>query len=308
MDSTSNDVFADNTVPFGTANERENELSTKPPQCLIEIPTNPARKPLTGEEEKAAHSELIKRDFIKLKYPRERAFRNDPAVPQQRFGLITFMPSKGATPDSDGCFGVIKSRGNFASSAEAQTYGEMLISNHDSYSEIDIVFVGHDYPLLVDNTSYCRSTAEIDIRKKVEEVVKSHIKSKREEEKAQIKECEERAAILRDPTHQKEKDDAMDTQELYTKLRVKKASVLHAIDEYVTKLSQARKVLTSTDKEIEELEKSNPEVVGTMEYLNRFGKEMKAIGVNNPEQNPYYKYLTLSEEDEKNKCCIKMSE
>ena len=67
----------------------------------------------------------------------------------------------------------------------------------------------------------------------------------------------------------------------------------------MSKLAQARKVLVTTDEEIEALEKSNPELVGTMEYLNRFGKEMKAIGIDKPETNPYYKYLTISEEEQK---------
>lgn len=291
MDSTSPDVFSDNTVPFRSAEERENELSDKPPQCLLDIPVNPKRVPLTPEQEKLATAELIDKSFMKLKFPRERAFRPDPAIPNQRIGLISFIPSRHATPDTDGCFGVIKIRGNFANTNEAQSYGEYLIRDFDSYAEIDLCHVGHDFPLMIDNTMYCKSTAEVDIRKKIEENVKDHMRSKREKEQKEMKEVVEREKILKDPTHRKEIDDSLDPQELYTKLRVKKANCLYNIEKYRKGIEEAQVVLAATEKDIDEMEAKDPELSKSMEYLNRFSNQLKTIGVNEPEQNPVWNHL-----------------
>jgi hypothetical protein len=265
------------------------QQATKTPQAILDMPVpNPARKVLSDDELKDAKAELLDKNFVKLKFPREQKFRIDPSVPGQHIGLISFQPSKNATPDSDGCFGVLKFRGAFPNGNEAETYAETLLREHDTYAEIDMVYIGREFPLLVDNTMYTKTTREIDVRKKIDDIVKADLRQKKEKEQKEIEEVTARQQKLLDKTHEVEKDQIFDDLEFYTTLRVKKAQALSLIDEAKKRMEEAEEVVKATNVDIENLDKDHPEY--KEEFFAKYENALNSIG-SSVADNPLIKYL-----------------
>ena len=265
------------------------QQSTKTPQAILDMPVpNPSRKVLTDAELKDAKAELLDKNFVKMKFPRDQKFRVDPSIPGQHIGLISFQPSKNATPDSDGCFGVLKFRGAFPNGNEAETYAETLLREHDTYAEIDMVYIGREFPLLVDNTMYTKTTREIDVRKKIDDIVKADLRQKKEKEQKEIEEVTARQQKLLDKTHEVEKDQIFDDLEFYTTLRVKKAQALSLIDEAKKRMEEAEEVVKATNVDIENLDKDHPEY--KEEFFAKYENALNSIG-SSVADNPLIKYL-----------------
>jgi len=269
--------------------EKKNDMTNKIPQAILDMPTpNPSRTPLTDTQLEDAKKECLNKDFVKLKFPREQKFRVDPTINGQQYGLISFVPSQNAKPDSDGCFGVLKFRGAFSSGNEAETYAEHLLREVDTYAEIDVVYIGKEFPLLVDNTMYTKSTREIDIRKKLDDVVKADLRMKKEKEQKEIEEVTARQQKLLDKTHETEKEEIYDDIEFYTTLRVKKAQALSLIDEAKKRVKEAEEVVESTNQEIDTLDKDHPEY--KEQFLEKYKNALSSIGTK-AEDNPLIKYM-----------------
>jgi hypothetical protein len=250
------------------------------PQCIKEYykePIYPNRQPLTDDQTLQAKSDLVNDKFVKMDYPKRMKFRVDPPIPGQQVGLISFIPSKNAIPDNDGCFGLLKLRGNFYSEQDADVMSENLIRNVDTYTPIDMVYIGKEFPLFLDNTKYVKETREIDIRKKIEETKKEHLKSKKEEEQKEIAEIEERQKKLLNHNNDDEKEEkGYDDLEFYTQLKVKKASALAMIEECKKKIEEAQLVIDKTEKDILDLDEQNPTF--KQEYLQKYTNALKSVG------------------------------
>ena len=78
---------------------------------------------LADGESENAKKELVRDEFLKLEYPKTIRIHVDPQIPSQNIGLFSFIPSKGCTPDKQGCFGVLKLRGNFPTREVADKKG-----------------------------------------------------------------------------------------------------------------------------------------------------------------------------------------
>jgi hypothetical protein len=269
--------------------EKKNDIANKVPQAILDMPKpNPSRASLNESQLEDAKKELLDKNFVKLKFPREQKFRIDPSINGQQIGLISFVPSQKAIPDEDGCFGVLKFRGAFASGNEAETYAEHLLREVDTYSEIDMVYIGREFPILVDNTMYTKSTREIDIRKKLDDVVKADLRMKKEKEQKEIEEVTARQQKLLDKTHETEKEEIYNDLEFYTTLRVKKAQALSLIDEAKKRIQEAEEVVESANKEIETLDTDHPEY--KEEFLGKYKNALSSIGTK-AEDNPLIKYM-----------------
>ena len=133
---------------------------------------------------KEAVNELSVKDFVQ-KFPRFEKFYADPKLDSQVHTLVSFFPSKGATPDSDGVFGMLKVRGTFATQDEADLRAEYLIRNVDSFHSLYHTYVGRPFPLAV-NGKYISETKEVDIKKKIVETTSEEIRKKRDEERKEI--------------------------------------------------------------------------------------------------------------------------
>lgn len=286
-------IEVDNTSTFRKADREVQNVdrTNKEPECMVDRLniTDSTRQPLNDEEMKVARVALKNKVFMNLEFPKTQKFRDDPAINGQRYGLISFYPSKNATPDEDGCFGVLKVRGTFQTMKEADDWSENLVRNYDSMSEIDFIFVGKDFPIMVDNTIYTRTTREIDVSKKCDETFKSTMKTKASKEEQDKKEVFERQKALLDKTHQKEQATIFKDLDYYIQLRVKKANALMLIDNAQQKTKEAKAVIEKTNNDIEEIEKENPDY--KEEYLQKYKNALSAVGASTSDA-PLLNYMT----------------
>ena len=253
------------------------------PECIKNLPVDPVRDNLTAEQLESAQ-ELKNTNFMKLEFPRSRKVRVDPELNHQRFALISFIPSKNATPDEDGCFGVAKVRGVFANIEEADEWANNLIRNYDSYAEIDFIPVGREFPVMADNMVYVRETREVDVRKILDKTTKEYLDKKREQEKQQIEEIKQRQKELQELPQEEDKDSI----DYYIKLRVKRATSLMRKDEARAVMNQCAQVIDATGVELNEVEEKHPEYA--KEYLEQYEKALKDTGIK-VQDNPLIKYM-----------------
>lgn len=254
---------------------QQNRLSTVEPQCMRDRPDcKQGTRQLTEEEVEVAKKALINTSFLKLDFPRAIRVRKDPPLAQQNYYMFTFVPSKGARPDADGCFGVMKQRGTFPTPKEAEEWGETIIRGVDSYNENIIGYVGSDFPLTVDS-KYCLSTKEVDVRGKMDTVARDSIRSQRENDKKEMDEIQERRrALLSDTTQTKE--ESIDDLDYYVTLRVKRANIRIMQEECEKKLKECAKILKKTTSEINKMDDTHPQYA--KEYTAKYKSALDAIG------------------------------
>ncbi len=266
------------------------DFASQPPECIrTQLPrSSPARASLTPEQHQAARSDLLDTHFAQLQYPKTMKSRVDPTIPRQRWGLVSWIPSQKATPDADGCYGIMKFRGAFDTQHEAEEWGDKLIRDHDSFAEISVVRIGMEFPLFQDDSMYTRSTREIDIRQKADDIQKASFREKRDKEAKEMKDIQERRQKLIDGDHQEEKDKSVDDIDLYIQLRVKKANALQATDEAEKTIETAKEIIRKTDTVLEKIEKEHPDYKD--EYLERYKRALGAVG-SNPRDNELIKYM-----------------
>jgi hypothetical protein len=242
--------------------------------------------PLNNEQVEQAMNAMSEMSFVE-KFPRvERQFA-DPALPLQTYGLISFVPSKGATPDKDGVYGFMKLRGNFATTQESSERAQFLLREVDSYHKIFHAYVGRPFPITLDQ-KYCAKTEEIDIRKKAIEVVSEDVKAKRDKEKEEIEDIKRREKQLLDEA---KPDYKPDPYEEYTVLKVKKAQLVWAYSQTQKKMEDMKKSIIKTRAQIVEMDAQNPEY--SKEYFDRYMKARRDAGIsdeNNTEEN-FVKYM-----------------
>ena len=285
--ATSN--FTD-TTSFKLEEDRVNtNLTSGPPACILaQIAPNPERTVLSDQELIEARVKLWNNRFLDLKFPRERKFRIDPSISGQSIGIISFSPSKNARPDSQGCFGVLKLRGNFSNQPDAERYGAMLMRKYDSYAEYDLVRVGQDFPLMIDNSIYTEETKEVNIKAVVDDISLSFIRKKKEEERQQREEVETRSRKLISKDTEEDRAESLNDLEFYTTMRTKKAHCQHIIDQSKDKLQEAKTALARIVEQIEELDGKFPEY--KTQYISQYDNALKSIGTD-ASQNPLIKYM-----------------
>jgi hypothetical protein len=281
--NTQPEITNDQLIASIITSPMEHPATKGAPECIKNLPVDPVRDNLTAEQLESAQ-ELKNTNFMKLEFPRSRKVRVDPELNHQRFALISFIPSKNATPDEDGCFGVAKVRGVFANIEEADEWANNLIRNYDSYAEIDFVPVGREFPVMADNMVYVRETREVDVRKILDKTTKEYLDKKREQEKQQIEEIKQRQKELQELPQEEDKDSI----DYYIKLRVKRATSLMRKDEARAVMNQCAQVIDATGVELNEVEEKHPEYA--KEYLEQYEKALKDTGIK-VQDNPLIKYM-----------------
>jgi len=229
------------------------------------------KPPLTGDEFNNAVNELNVDTFIK-KFPKIDRTYADPPIQLQTYGLFSFVPAKGATPDKDGFFGFAKLRGNFSTELEAQQKAEELIMNTDSYHDIFHSYVGRPFPITT-SIKHALNTDEVDIRKKTTKCISESIIEKRKKEQNDIEEIKEKEKKLVEDT----KQENVDPYENYITLRVKKAQLSWTYLEHMKKIDEIKKILLKTNDDIVELDKKNPKF--NDEYYEKYMKARKDAGI-----------------------------
>jgi hypothetical protein len=230
----------------------------------------PDAPPLSEQESREAISALNKPDFVR-KFRRVERRYCDPAIDNQRIGLISFIPAKGARPDENGLFGFAKLRGNFATEDEAATKAESLIRTVDSYHNIFHCRVGMPFPITV-SSEFSNEITEVDLNKKIEKTVSEDVKAKRAKEQKDIEEIQNREKELLSDVS---KDEP--TEDRYTTLRVKKAQLTWTYIETEKKFVEMRTLIAKARKEIEDLDRTNPEL--QKQYYNKYIEARKKAGL-----------------------------
>jgi hypothetical protein len=87
----------------------------------------------------------------------------DPPQFGQKICLVSFIPSKGAKPDKDNIYGMMKVRGVYATEEEANERAEYIIANIDSYHEIYHCHVGRPFPITTSDV-FSNEIKSIDIK------------------------------------------------------------------------------------------------------------------------------------------------
>ena len=284
------------TSPFGdVAKFRDEETvintnrATRKPQMALDMPdTDPDRTVLTKEQNDKAKKALVSSKKVS-DFPRAIAYNTDPAVPQQNYAIISFIPSKKAIPDKDGGYGMLKVRGVFSTINEAESRSDFLLKSHDSWFEQDICSVGVWVPLMKDNSAYVEATKEIDIRKKHTEEVKEGQKTKKNEEEQSKKDIAEKQQKLMDASHSTEKEeDDPESIDYFIKIKSKRGQALAHIENAEIEIAKARKVVDSADNEISSLLAKHPEFAD--EYLARYENAKRAVGIS-PDLDQLHKFM-----------------
>lgn len=252
--------------------------ATSPPRCMRELEkhVDTQRQTLSEEQGDQATEDLVDKNYMQLTYPKTMKLQVDPPLNGQTYALYSFIPSKDAKPDLQGCFGVLKIRGCFPTESEADHWSEHLIRGYDSFAKIDECWVGRPVPLMVNNEIYRSSTREIDIRRKVDEVQREELKTRRDEEKREQEDIQRRhRELMRDVNE--DRKETPDDLELYVQLRVKYAHAKFTKDELVKRLTDYDGNIARVEKEIKDLDKKDPKF--KEQYMARYVQALEASGI-----------------------------
>jgi hypothetical protein len=244
-------------------------------------PRNPETV-LTEEEGKAAVQELHITDFVK-KFPRNEKFFADPIYNNQVYCLHSFVPAKGASPNKEGVYGMIKCRGVFPSVEEANQRAEWLIKNADSYHSIYTSYVGRPFPASL-NPRYVEETKEVDIKQQAVETISADIKNRREKEKKEIDEIKEKEKNLLEDVSKPE-----DPYDKYTTLRVKKAQLTWTYAETKKKMDQMKELIIKAREEIAKMDAENGDY--QEQYMERYRKAREESGLKEDSDASFMKYM-----------------
>ena len=213
-----------------------------------------ADAPLTQQEVDSATTSLIDMSFTTKFRTLERSYA-DPELGVQRFGLISFIPAKGATPDKDGVFGMAKLRGNFQTEAEAAAQAAKIIKEVDSYHKIFTAYVGRPFPITVDE-KYCKETEEVDIQQKTKEVISEDVQEKRKQQKKDMEDVKVREKRLLEQQQNSEYQE--EPFEKYMMLNTKKAQLSFTYEETTQKMLKVKESIIASREEILRMEAENP--------------------------------------------------
>lgn len=242
-------------------------------------------EPLSSEET----IEGMKALYQNITFTQTDRYYADPVQPQQRIALVSFVPAKGAKPDKDNIFGMMKVRGVYASEQEADERAEFLIRNVDSYHEIFHAYVGRPFPV-TNGENFAQSIKNIDIRAKTTEVISEDILNKKREEKRQVEDIKDREKALLEESKRAQADEPRDPFEEYITENVKRAQVAWTYHETRKKMDQMRKTYFSAVLRIKELDESNKDFA--KQYLDKYMEARKSSGIQN-DNNSFIEYLGL---------------
>ena len=221
-------------------------------------------------------------------YPKLDRMYADPLLMNQKFTLVSFIPSKTATPDKDGIYGMIKIRGTFATEDEANARAEYLIKNVDSYHKIYHTFTGRPFPATC-SSKFSHATAEIDIRNKIRNIVSDNVRKQKDDENKVINEIKDREKLLLDESKRNQNNEPEDPLETYTTQKVKYAQLVWTYKETQKRIDELRKIITKTRDEISKTESENPTFKD--KYFEKYTKAREDAGLVEDNENSFMKYL-----------------
>lgn len=241
-------------------------------------------------------AQTLNKDLTYVKVDRRYC---DPPILNQKIVLVSFTPSKKATPDVDNIYGMMKVRGVFATEQEANEYSEKLIREVDSLHEIYHAWVGRPFPVTT-VTGYEKELKSIDIRKKTVDMISEDILSRRRADEKELHEIQDKEKRLLEESKKAQNDEPLDPFEGYITEQVKRAQLIWTYKETQKKMLQIKDILKTSNKNIQELEDNNPEYLGR--YREKYMKARREAGIKDDDDS-FIKYLGIdridTEEDDK---------
>lgn len=200
---------------------------------------------------------------IKLKditFLQEDRYYADPNQMNQLLSLVSFVPSKGAKPDEDGIYGMMKVRGVYATEEEANERAEFLIRNVDSYHEIYHAYVGRPFPITTSD-KYAADIKKIDIRKKTTDIISEDILEKKREERQEMMTMKDREKMLLEESKKAQRNEPKDIFEEYITENVKRAQLVWTYHETLKKMKQMQESFENATNRIKEIDNLHPDYV-----------------------------------------------
>lgn len=239
---------------------------------------------LTEEETKLAVKDLNCKSLLN-RYPTLERRLIDPPFKDQKYFLISFVPSKGATPDEQGIFGFAKVRGVFSDVEDADDRAEHLIKSVDSYHKIFHGYIGRPFPLTL-SSDFSKDIRKVDLKKAITDSVSEDIRKKRIDEQKEIEEIKEREKVLLEDVKKNPEEDLDDR---YVTLRVKLAQLRWTYSENSKKLNQMLGLMAKAQYEIEELDEKQPELMN--KYFTKYMDARKQAGLSTQDDTTFIKYM-----------------
>lgn len=245
--------------------------------------------PLTDRELADACDAKIK----SLKFPQIDRQYADPPIMNQKIVLVSFVPSRGAKPDADNIYGMMKVRGVFATEEEANERAEALIRNHDSYHEIYHAFVGRPFPV-TNADGYEKELQTIDIRKKTVKLISEDILNKKREEEKEVREMQEKEKKLLEESKRAKEDLPEDPYETYITDQVKRAQLIWTYRETMKKCLQMKDLIATVNETIAATEEAHPEFLG--QYREKYLSARREAGITEENENEsFIRYLGVDQ-------------
>lgn len=241
-------------------------------------------KPLTESQLEIAVKEKYD-DHLVENYPEIDRRYIDPEINGQKFFLVSFVPSKGASPDKHGIYGFAKVRGCYDNDDDAFDRARFIIQNVDSYHPVRTGKVGYPFPL-TEESKYSRELDEVDLKKNIKESTSKSVKEKRNHEKREVKKILEREKNLQEEVD-KEDTDPLD---VYIKLRCKKAQLLWDFVKNTEVQEKRKEIVIKTRAEIKEMEAKHVDLNLESQYKKKFYEARKQAGLKNTGDN-FMKFL-----------------
>ena len=197
-------------------------------------------------------------NILETNFPKVERNLADPIIDLQKFGLFSFIPAKGATPNEKGLFGFAKMRGNFASEQEAEQKAEQIIRDVDSVNTIYHVYIGRPFPITV-SEEYSKNTTNVDIRRDAVEAVSNNIKNKKDEDRKRGEEMKKREEELISDVSL-EKNISLIEEDEYVTLKVKKAQLSWTYLEHINKIVEIKQIIEKTRHELDRADLNRPDL------------------------------------------------
>lgn len=217
----------------------------------------------------------------------------DPAIVDQKIGLITFVPAQGSQANSKGVYGYCKLRGNYSNENDASFQARNLIQHNDSYHEILHVRVGSFFPLgpaITDALEQEQKIDEVSLNKDIKETIAQSVQRAKADEEAKIKEVKDRAESIKNiKDDAPEADTVLDT---YISKRVKRSTLKFTLEDYKKQIDTIGPLILQAEVDIVNMEKENPEL--QEQYYDHYKSTLENIGVKLDDErfkNNYYKFL-----------------
>ena len=219
----------------------------------------------------------------------------DPIVLDQRYCLVSFLPSQTAKPDQDGIYGMIKVRGCFRTIEHASERAEDIIKTHDSYNKIYTAYVGKPFPA-TESSAFSKLTSRVDLNEKIKKNDLEHLIRKREQEAADLKDVQARKEKLVEDGRRFDKENKglvprqpVDPLDDYIELRVKRAQLKTFIIEYERKIKDIKNQIGDAERKIVAHEKKDPTIRG--KHYDKYKKARKSSGLKMDTTRGFLKFL-----------------